>query len=76
MFFEDKNIKKTLDRKTLDRVFGSVDFPLLSVKPDEVKFNGLTFKKISDDEMHILVVIDQGSEAKTVNFKCKRTPLK
>lgn len=51
----------------------SVEFPLVSISADEVKFDGLTFKKISSDEMHIVVLTKQknGQEQK-LKFECHR----
>ena len=50
----------------------SVEFPLVSMSKNVAEFNGLTFRRINDNEMHIDVVIDQGGEKNTVKFVCHR----
>jgi hypothetical protein len=36
-----------------------VDFPLVKLKPNKAYFDGMTFEKISEEEMNIYVVIRQ-----------------
>jgi hypothetical protein len=42
----------------------TVDFPLVKLEPHKAYFDGLTFEKISEDEMNVYVVMqdDDGSE--------------
>lgn len=35
----------------------TVDFPLVKLDPDAAYFDGLTFEKISEEEMHVYVVV-------------------
>ena len=50
----------------------SVEFPLVAITESEAKFDGLLFKKISDDEIHISVVLPGADDTKSTNFVCKR----
>ncbi|MEM7455460.1 MAG: DUF6265 family protein, partial [Planctomycetota bacterium] len=51
----------------------SVEFPLESVSENEVKFKGLTFTRINDNEMKIEVVVDQSeSGPQIITFECQR----
>ena len=51
----------------------SVEFPLLTASSDEVRFDGLTFRKISDDAMAIEVLVgEDDGQKKRINFECKR----
>jgi hypothetical protein len=51
----------------------SVEFPLNSISKKEAKFDGLTFTKISDDEMLIVVVTKQKSgKTQELRFECHR----
>lgn len=50
----------------------SIEFPLLRVSKTEAVFNGLIFKKIDKNEMHILVKINQNGETNEITFVCKR----
>ena len=37
----------------------TIDFKLVKIEDDKVYFEGLTFEKISDNEMNVYVVIDE-----------------
>ncbi len=50
----------------------SVEFPFVSASKTEIKFNGLTFKKISDDQMQIVVRTQRGDKISELKFVCKR----
>ena len=50
----------------------SIEFPLVSISEKEAKFNGLTFTRISDEEMHIAVVMKEEDGEQKLNFVCKR----
>ena len=50
----------------------TVDFPLVEVGNDVVYFDDFTFKKISDNEMHLYVVISMGSQEEEMLFKYYR----
>jgi len=44
----------------------TVDFRLVKVTGERVYFDGMTFEKVSDDEMNVYVVIgDEGAEKET-----------
>jgi len=47
----------------------TVDFPLVEVGSEVVFFDGLTFKKITEDEMHVSVVISDDEQMNEVVFK-------
>lgn len=46
----------------------SVEFPLVDIKKNAVYFDGLTFKKVSDNEMQVFVNIE-GEEVEFVYFR-------
>jgi len=51
----------------------SVEFPLLTVTSDEIRFDGLTFTKVDKDAMTIEVLVgDDGDKKKRIEFKCRR----
>ena len=50
----------------------SVEFPLLVASEDEVRFDGLAFQKVSDDEMVISVLVEAKDGNKKLEFKCQR----
>ncbi len=52
----------------------SVEFPLVKINEREAFFSGLTYRKISDDEIHIFVRIGDDEKAKEVKFVCRRAP--
>ena len=51
----------------------SVEFPLISISKNEAKFDGMTFNKISADELLIVVQAGQKSgETQALQFECHR----
>ena len=46
----------------------TVDFPLLKLTKEKAFFDGLTFHRISKDEMHVYVVISEGDKEEEVKF--------
>lgn len=51
----------------------TVDFPLKEITPDKVVFEGMTFEKVSDNEMNVYVDIDQeNGEIETIQFNYKK----
>jgi hypothetical protein len=50
----------------------TVDFRLVKVTKDKVYFDEFTFEKISEDEMNIYVVIQDGGEEEEVKFNYKK----
>lgn len=55
----------------------SVEFPLVEITENEVRFDGLVFKRISQNEMSISVTIREGeAEPREVVFKCQRVAQK
>jgi hypothetical protein len=50
----------------------SIEFPLLAIQENRVQFDGLTFERISQDEMHILVSVKQGEQPNELKFECHR----
>ena len=50
----------------------SVEFPFVSASKNEIKFKGLTFKKISDAEMHIIVQTKKGDKVSELKFVGKK----
>ncbi len=51
----------------------TVDFPLKEITPNKVIFEGMTFEKISDNEMNVYVDIHQDNgEIETVTFNYKK----
>jgi hypothetical protein len=47
----------------------SVDFPLVRCSPNEAWFDGLTFRKTNDGDLHAYVLVDKkGDEVKEVKF--------
>lgn len=51
----------------------SVEFPLSSISENEARFDGLTFKKISADEMLILVMNKRkNGQTQELRFECHR----
>lgn len=50
----------------------TVDFKLVDVQPDAVYFDGYTFKHISDNEMHVYVIVDSDGKSEEVKFTFKR----
>lgn len=53
----------------------SVEFPLVKIEKDEAFFDGLTYRRISADEMHIYVRIGgENGKVEEVKFVCRRVP--
>ena len=50
----------------------SVDFRLVKVTADKVYFDGMTFEKVSDDEMNVYVIIGDGDQQKETKFNYRR----
>lgn len=50
----------------------SVEFPLVAIRDNEAQFNGLTFRKIDNDEMLITVNVKSGGEVQELRFECHR----
>lgn len=50
----------------------SVDFRLVKMTADKVYFDGLTFEKVSDDEMNVYVIIGDEGEEKETKFNYRR----
>jgi hypothetical protein len=50
----------------------TVDFRLVKVLDDKIYFDDFTFEKISDDEINLYVVIENGEERNEVKFNYKR----
>jgi hypothetical protein len=50
----------------------TVDFPLVKMTETEAFFDGLTFRRINADEMHIFVVIGKDEPAQEILFACRR----
>ncbi|MEO0571900.1 MAG: DUF6265 family protein [Bacteroidota bacterium] len=51
----------------------TVDFKLVKLEKDKVFFEGLTMEKISDTEMHVFVLVDDGNGEQEVLFNYQRT---
>lgn len=47
----------------------TVDFRLVEITEDQVIFDGLTFQRISDEEMIVYVQIGEGNEVSEVGFE-------
>lgn len=54
----------------------TVDFPLVAKADDTLWFDGLTMKRVSEDEMHIWVALERegDSEAQEALFRYRRDP--
>jgi len=50
----------------------TVDFPLKEITPNKVVFEGMTFEKVSDNEMNIYVDIEDNGTVETVKFNYKK----
>lgn len=50
----------------------TVDFPLKEITENKVVFEGMTFEKISDEEMNVYVDIEDNGKAETVKFNYKK----
>lgn len=52
----------------------SVEFPLESVSEREIRFGGLTFQKVSADEIVIEVDVEEEGTIEKLRFECQRVP--
>lgn len=50
----------------------TVDFPLKYITANKVVFEGMTFEKVSDNEMNIYVDINENDKIETVKFNYKK----
>ena len=50
----------------------TVDFPLKYMTPNKVVFEGMSFEKVSDNEMNIYVDIKENDKIETVKFNYKK----
>lgn len=50
----------------------TVDFPLKHITANKVVFEGMTFEKVSDNEMNIYVDINENDKIETVKFNYKK----
>lgn len=51
----------------------TVDFPLIKITPDRVDFEGMSFEKVSKNEMNVYVDIDNDEgKIETVKFNYKK----
>lgn len=50
----------------------TVDFKLVRVEPDKVFFDGFTFERISENELHVYVMIDHGTRKEETLFRYTR----
>ena len=46
----------------------TVDFRLVKVTDDKIYFDGMTFEKVSDEEMNVYVIIGDGDQEKETKF--------
>ena len=50
----------------------TVDFPLIEITQNKVVFEGMTFERISDNEMNVYVDIDDKGKTETIKFNYKK----
>ena len=50
----------------------TVDFPLVEITKNKVVFEGMTFEKISENEMNVYVDIKENEKVETVKFNYKK----
>ena len=50
----------------------TVDFPLIEITETKVVFEGMTFEKVSSNEMNVYVDINEGETIQTVKFNYKK----
>lgn len=50
----------------------TVDFKLADIQADAVYFNGYTFKRVSDNEMHVFVFVDNDGKSQEIQFTFNR----
>lgn len=51
----------------------TIDFKLVKLEPNKVFFEGLTMEKISEDQINVWVLIEEGSNTEEVLFAYKRS---
>lgn len=51
----------------------TVDFKLVELQPNVAYFDGYTFKKITDTEMHVFVLIDHDGKQEETQFTFRRS---
>lgn len=51
----------------------TVDFPLKYITEKKVVFEGMTFEKVSDNEMNVFVDIKENGKVETVKFNYKKS---
>lgn len=54
----------------------TVDFPLVKMTEDAAYFDGITFERISDNEMHVYVRIEEDGTVEDVQFVYHRESIK
>ncbi|TDF39673.1 hypothetical protein EYS14_09210 [Alteromonadaceae bacterium M269] len=50
----------------------TIDFRLVELKPDTAYFDGYTFKRISNNEMHVFILLENEGETQETQFVFKR----
>ncbi len=50
----------------------TIDFPLKEITSNKVIFEGMTFEKISDNEMNVYVDIEDKDKVETIKFNYKK----
>lgn len=50
----------------------TVDFKLVKLEPNKVYFEGLTMERISDDQMNVHVLLEEGGNTEEILFAYKR----
>ena len=61
------------DLKGWEEKDDTVDFKLVKIEGQRIYFDGLTFEKITEDEMNVYVVVgDEGGDSEEVKFNYKR----
>ena len=53
----------------------TVDFPLVRVNEREAVFKGLSFEKVSENEMHVVVAGKSGNKADSLKFEFRKSEL-
>ena len=52
----------------------TVDFPLIEITETKVAFEGMSFEKVSENEMNVYVAIEENGTSETVKFNYKKAP--
>ena len=50
----------------------TIDFKLVKLEKDKAFFEGLTFQKVGEDELQIIVLIDDGKNKEEALFQLKK----